>query len=362
VHDPRIRLVVLSTAVGAGAGGVAVALAGFLRGVERAGGLGAHLVTHRVGEASRLTPALGAALRLRGVLAGLRRAGHTPVVYGHAGGMLDVARISALLRLARALGAPTALQLHSVTMADWLDGPRGRALRLLLTAADVRCAATALWADTFAAHGLGPCRVVPNALPPDAEAALDTPPAPSRRRGLRVGTMTRLVPGKGVDLLVDALSHLPPGDTLIVAGEGPEREALEARAAAAGVAGRVRFAGWVDPDHKDAFFRELDLFALPSRYDSFGMGLIEAMARGVPVVGLDGGAARDVLRDGVEGRLAPPTAEGVAAAIDALRDANRRAEAARAAQAGVRARFSPDAVAAAALSAATEAAQRRGRR
>jgi rhamnosyl/mannosyltransferase len=92
----------------------------------------------------------------------------------------------------------------------------------------------------------------------------------------------RLVPYKGVDVLIDAVAGLPL--TTLVVGEGPERAALEARAAARSA--RVAFAGEVDNETLAALYTACDLFVLPSvtRAEAFGMVQLEAMASGKPVI------------------------------------------------------------------------------
>jgi glycosyltransferase involved in cell wall biosynthesis len=357
-RSTRLRLVVIGTDRASVTGGVASVISGFLPPFERRGLLGAYFVTHRDSPTGWFAPAAAAAPRVVAAVRRLRRDGHDVVVYGHAGGMLSVARITTLLRAARAAGAATVLQMHSVTVGSWLGAPgRSQALRTMVGAADVVTASTQFWRDAFAAHRLGVCRVVPNPLPPDAQAAVARPP--SRRRtgpGLVVGTMTRLVPGKGTDLLIEALPLGHPEDRLRVAGAGPMTDALRARARELGVEDRVEWVGWIGADDKDAFLSSLDVFALPSTYDSFGMGLIEAMARGMPAIALAGGGAAEVIRPGVDGALAArATPDAVAAAIASLRDEGVRSAASVAARDRVRDVYGAEAVADAALRAAEEA-------
>jgi rhamnosyl/mannosyltransferase len=92
----------------------------------------------------------------------------------------------------------------------------------------------------------------------------------------------RLVPYKGVDVLIDAVAGLPL--TTVVVGEGPARAALEARAAARSA--RITFAGEVDNETLAALYTACDFFVLPSvtRAEAFGMVQLEAMACGKPVI------------------------------------------------------------------------------
>jgi glycosyltransferase involved in cell wall biosynthesis len=149
--------------------------------------------------------------------------------------------------------------------------------------------------------------VIPNGVPPQR-----FPPADARRRaearaefGLRgedrvavyVGA---LVPEKGVDVAIDAVA-LVPGLELLVAGGGPERRALEERAASV-APGRVRFAGSLaDPT---AAYASADVIVLPSRGgDSMPATLIEAGMMGIPAVATPVEAIPEIVRDGVTGAL-----------------------------------------------------------
>jgi glycosyltransferase involved in cell wall biosynthesis len=122
--------------------------------------------------------------------------------------------------------------------------------------------------------------------------------------------VARLAPEKGVDLAVDACALA--GVPLVVAGDGPLRAALEARARAAG--GHVRFAGRV-PDAELAELRAGAAVALvPSRSaETFGLAAAEAMAAGVPVVAAATGALPELAGPGAV--VAPGDARALAAAL-----------------------------------------------
>jgi glycosyltransferase involved in cell wall biosynthesis len=153
-----------------------------------------------------------------------------------------------------------------------------------------------------------------------------------------VGFGGRLVPEKGVHLLIEALANVP-GARLVVMGDGPERARLEALAAHAGVAGRVHFAGHVASTAMPAWLAALDTLALPSLRtkgwaEQFGRILVEAMACQVPVVGTATGEVPEVVGEGgvvvPEGdtvALAAALRELAAMARDARRELGRRARA-----------------------------------
>ncbi|MEW6243333.1 MAG: glycosyltransferase family 4 protein [Bacillota bacterium] len=109
-----------------------------------------------------------------------------------------------------------------------------------------------------------------------------------------VGTSGRLVPEKGIDMLIDALRIL--GGTapiqLLIAGEGPEREQLERRVKASNLESKVTFLGHVDD--MNSFFETLDIYVQPSVSEGFGMACAEAMAAGVPVLVSDAGGLAEL--------------------------------------------------------------------
>jgi glycosyltransferase involved in cell wall biosynthesis len=115
--------------------------------------------------------------------------------------------------------------------------------------------------------------------------------------------------GKGHDLLVRALAAVRAQGhraRLVILGEGPERAALERLATDLGVAGSVRLPGFVANPYPEVL--AADLFCLASRFEGFGIALLEAMALGVPIVATDadGGGPRLLLEGGRLGALVPP--------------------------------------------------------
>jgi len=139
----------------------------------------------------------------------------------------------------------------------------------------------------------GPLRVIPQfGVDPDLFS-----PAPQRDPGrtFTIGAANRrLVPEKGVDLLLRAAARLPGLWQINIAGDGPSLPALRQLAEELGIAGRVRFDGPIPSDQVPAYLRQLDVCVLMSRSlpnwkEQFGRVLIESMACGVPVIGSNSG-------------------------------------------------------------------------
>jgi rhamnosyl/mannosyltransferase len=105
--------------------------------------------------------------------------------------------------------------------------------------------------------------------------------------GPRVLFVGRLVPYKGVDVLIRAMEHVE--GTAMIVGDGPQRSILEELASATGVRQRVRFLGHLSDEDVVAHLHACDLFVLPSitRAETFGVVQLEAMACGKPVVSTD---------------------------------------------------------------------------
>jgi glycosyltransferase involved in cell wall biosynthesis len=102
--------------------------------------------------------------------------------------------------------------------------------------------------------------------------------------GPRVLFVGRLVPYKGVDVLLEAMRSVQA--TALIVGDGPLRQTLEAMAERLGLSARVRFVGHVEDEEVVAHMHACDLFVLPSvtRAETFGVVQLEAMACGKPVV------------------------------------------------------------------------------
>jgi glycosyltransferase involved in cell wall biosynthesis len=159
-------------------------------------------------------------------------------------------------------------------------------------------------------------RVLPNAIHAEWYGPGAKSPALLARYGLAgktvLMTLGRLVSTeryKGFDETIEALPELfaaMPDVAYLVVGDGSDRERLEQKARALGVADRVVFTGNVPEAEKADHYRLADVYVMPSQGEGFGFVLLEAMACGIPVIAssIDGG--REAVRDGLLGALVDP--------------------------------------------------------
>ncbi len=121
-------------------------------------------------------------------------------------------------------------------------------------------------------------------------------------------SLGRLAPEKSVGLLLDAFelaAAAAPALRLLLIGGGPSEARLRARVASGPLSGRVHLTGHLPRSEALTLLGGADLFAFASRTETQGLVLAEALARGLPVVALDGPAIRDTVRDGADGLVVP---------------------------------------------------------
>jgi glycosyltransferase involved in cell wall biosynthesis/predicted metal-dependent phosphoesterase TrpH len=126
----------------------------------------------------------------------------------------------------------------------------------------------------------------------------------------------RLTKEKGVDLLADAFlaaRRRDPRLQLVLAGGGPEEDALRAR-----LGDHATFLGWRAGEDLARAYASADAFLFASRTDTFGQVILEAQASGLPVVAVDEGGPASLIAHGETGLLAPPEAGALADAVLAV--------------------------------------------
>jgi len=262
-----------------------------------------------------------------------------------------------LIAAAARPGLPLVVSLHGsdVFVAERTAPARTAAARVFARAGAVTACSSDLARRAIA---LGAATERIEVVPYGVDAARFRPAAPDDRArvrgtaGIEAGVPLlfaagRLVRKKGFEYLIDALRGVGAPAQLALAGTGDLDGELRARAAAAGVADRVRFLGDVPQDAVAGWFAAADVAIVPSVRDASGNvdGLpntvLEALASGTPVVATPAGGIGSAIDDGRTGILVPerdPSA--LARAIGGLlADAPRRARLGAAGRASVEARF-----------------------
>jgi glycosyltransferase involved in cell wall biosynthesis len=206
------------------------------------------------------------------------------------------------------LGVPTVVTFHSMLFG----------FRPVLRALD-RAFSWSRWPALFSAvsgvvaaevHPLvrgRPVHVLPNGVDAGAWEVEHVPGPPEK---LRVASVMRLNARKRGAALLHALAraqrevgsgvHL----RLTLVGEGPQGSGLRRLARRLGLGAAVRFAGYLPREGVRDVLARSDVFALAARLESFGIAALEARAAGVPVVALNVGGVRELVRDGRDGLLA----------------------------------------------------------
>ncbi len=182
-------------------------------------------------------------------------------------------------------------------------------------------------------------RVVLNGVPEPAGPIAELPELP------RLLFLGRLAPEKGPAIAVRAFARLAggfPGARLTMAGDGPERPALERLIDDLGIAGQVELCGWVAPSRTAPLLDAATLLLIPSLHEGLGLAAIEAGQRGRPVVASRTGGIPEVVVDGITGFTVPPDdpAALASAASRLLEDPGLALSMGRAARRHVQERFS----------------------
>ena len=131
----------------------------------------------------------------------------------------------------------------------------------------------------------------------------------------------RLAPEKNWETLLRSFAKVYPEHPtlrLVLMGDGPARESLEALAAELGIAGRVTFTGSIPFDEVPVYLKAADAFSFASVTETQGLVTLEAMAAGLPVVAVDGSGTRDIVEPGKQGFLVENDVEALAKGIHEL--------------------------------------------
>jgi len=216
-------------------------------------------------------------------------------------------------KLARRYNVPFLITEHASWIPWMEDYPQAR--RKAVWAAS-QCAfhiAVSSYARSTIAHYTGDTdklRVLPNGVDVSVFKPLQNRSKPKPNQILFVGLMRRV---KGIDILLNAMRRLvdrQPDLKLVFVGGGVYRDYIEQEkefrrmAHELGIEKNIEFAGIKSPEEVANYMRESTLLVLPSRAETFGVVLIEALACGIPVVATKCGGPEDIVNEKV-GRLVP---------------------------------------------------------
>ena len=266
--------------------------------------------------------------------AGLRRAwerDRPDVVHAHFW-MSGLAALAA----AKPLGIPVAHTFHALGsekrrhQGDADTSPERRIAEETRIAREADAVVATSSSEVFELSRMGASNATITIVPCGVDVAHFSTAGPVERRHdgrFRIGTVSRLVPRKGVDTIIDAMPEIANAE-LVIAGGGesadlasdPEAQRLAERARANGVADRTYLRGRLGRAEIPAFLRSCDLVVCVPWYEPFGIVPLEAMACGVPVIASSVGGLIDTVVDGATGYHVPARdPHALAAAIEALR-------------------------------------------
>lgn len=269
---------------------------------------------------------------IEAVDAPFRKAGFTP---GHLplGGVFDFISSSRLSRVLDNMSEPVVVHVHNFKDADTAVRARRlmadpKKVRIVMTRHLAKAAKTGRYAEELygaldalifvsetakkefmsSSPVIDPSKVhvIYNAIVPSPE----TSAGECRREAGKVVLLYagRISPEKGLEVLVRTMALLPESICLLVAGQGRSRDVvpLMELARALGVDGRIEWLGHVDGIA--ALMSTADIGVVPTTAkEAFGLTVLEFMSQGVPVVATCNGGPAEIISDGVDGMLVPPS-------------------------------------------------------
>ncbi len=241
----------------------------------------------------------------------------------------------AAVRLGGALGVPVSIKARGADIHHWgRQRATARLVREAGRAAGGMLAVSAALKADMVALGLPAERIRVHYTGVDLDRFRPSPNRAAAKAALGVtGPMLlsvgALIPRKGHDLAIAAMAELPDA-TLLIAGHGPERAALEALIAARGLGDRVRLLGSQPHDALPALAAAADVGVLVSSSEGLANAWVEALACGAPIVIADVGGARELVDRPEAGRLVARAPAAIAAGVRAVLAADYDPQAVRA--------------------------------
>lgn len=229
------------------------------------------------------------------------------MMHAHSASRGSFWRKSVLCSIAQAFRVPYILHIHSGEFPVFFSQECGVLaqwwVRRVLRDAAAVVVLTSRWRAAFQEiEPTATLRVLPNPVRVPSQLG------ERKSRGARVLFLGRMRQKKGVFDLVAASALVErdvPGVEFVLAGDG-DLEAVREAARSCGVESRVTLPGWVAGKDKDDLLAQADVFVLPSYFEGLPVGVLEAMALGVPIVATNVGGIPDVVSDGVHALLVDP--------------------------------------------------------
>ena len=229
----------------------------------------------------------------------------------------------AAVRLGRALSVPVSIKARGADIHHWgaQASTAGQVRRAGLAANGMLAVSAALKAD-MVALGMPGARIRVHYTGVDLDRFRPSPDRIAAKRALGVTgplllSVGALIPRKGHDLVIEAMQELPEA-TLMIAGQGPERAALDALVKARGLGDRVKLLGSQAHDALPELAAAADVGVLVSASEGLANAWVEALACGAPIVIADVGGARELVDRPEAGRLVVREPAAIAAGVREL--------------------------------------------
>lgn len=321
-------IIIISTDPSTGRGGVAKSVPYLALAIKENDGMCKALVTHdHTPFFGKWFPFLKAIVSMICLIIRCRLNSVKPIVWAHVGGPVSLGRKYILVSFARFLGAKVILHLHSASTDRFLDrGIRQRVFEFLLVPAHKVVVVSDWWRRHLLAFGISKsisvCTNCIEDLTNKADVGSLTQLEQLDNSAIKILAMSRMVEGKGFDLLLEGLALCSGKYQVLMAGDGDLRPELEKQVTRLGLGDRVTFIGWLDEKRKAEILHSVDIFCLPSQNDSFGMVYIEAMKAGLPIIAFDYAPVRSVI--GERAALYVKTPHEFSSALDELSSSTQK--------------------------------------
>ncbi|MCG8308854.1 MAG: glycosyltransferase [Cytophagales bacterium] len=189
-----------------------------------------------------------------------------------------------------------------------------RLLRAYNSADAIICVSAGLEKRMYA-YGISQTRVIPNLIDEDFYSPAFHVPENEKFTLFSLG---RMVPQKGIDLLLKAFANIDPDAKLRIGGDGAELDNYKKLAIKLGVNHKVKWLGTLDKSQALSEYRRCNAFVLPSRHESMGVVFAEAMACGKPVIATACGGPEEFINHDCGYLVAPENQEGLETALQKM--------------------------------------------